>query len=56
MGGALTFAALSTIQGFKAGSPFYGIPDRKYFDLTKITAKTLAHFGRNDPLIGFSDA
>lgn len=55
MGGALTFAALSSIQGWKAGGVFYGIPDLNIFRLDKITAKVVAHFGALDPLKGFSD-
>jgi carboxymethylenebutenolidase len=56
MGGALTFACLSTIKGFKAGGVFYGIPDLNIFRLDMITAKVIAHFGQLDPLKGFSDA
>lgn len=56
MGGALTFAALSSIQGWKAGGVFYGIPDLNIFRLDKITANVIAHFGELDPLQGFSDA
>ncbi|XP_031505841.1 uncharacterized protein LOC116268260 [Nymphaea colorata] len=56
MGGALTFAALSRLQGWKAGGVFYGIPDLNIFRLDKITANVIAHFGGLDPLQGFSDA
>lgn len=56
MGGALTFAALSSINGWKAGGVFYGIPDLNIFRLDKITANVIAHFGELDPLKGFSDA
>jgi dienelactone hydrolase len=31
MGGALTFASLATIPGFKAGGVFYGLPDLNLF-------------------------
>lgn len=55
MGGALTFAALSSISGWKAGGAFYGIPDLNVFRLDKITAKVIAHFGELDALKGFSD-
>lgn len=55
MGGALAFAALSSIQGWKSGGVFYGIPDLNIFRLDKITARTIAHFGDLDPLKGFSD-
>jgi hypothetical protein len=50
MGGALTFAALSSIPGWKVGGVFYGIPDLNIFRLDKITAKVIAHFGELDPL------
>jgi carboxymethylenebutenolidase len=55
MGGALTLASLASIQGWKAGGIFYGIPDLNIFRLDKIKAKTIAHFGALDPLKGFSD-
>lgn len=56
MGGALTFAALSSIPGWKAGGVFYGIPDLNIFRLDRITANVIAHLGELDPLKGFSDA
>lgn len=56
MGGALTFASLSAIEGFGCGSPFYGICDQKYFPVGKIKVPVLAHFGEDDDLVGFSDA
>lgn len=31
MGGALTFASLATIKGFKNGGIFYGVPDLNTF-------------------------
>lgn len=55
MGGALTLAALSSITGWKAGGIFYGLPDLNVFRLDKITTRTIAHFGSEDPLQGFSD-
>lgn len=56
MGGALSFASVCSIPGFKAAGVFYGMPDFNIFRLDKITAKVIAHFGRLDPLKGFSDA
>jgi carboxymethylenebutenolidase len=56
MGGALAFASVASIKGFKAAGVFYGIPDLNIFRLDKITANVIAHFGRLDPLKGFSDA
>ena len=50
MGGALTFAALASFQGWKAGGAFYGMPDFNIFRLDKITANVIAHFGALDPL------
>jgi carboxymethylenebutenolidase len=55
MGGALTIASLASIEGFKAGGVFYGIPDLNVFRLNQITANVIAHFGSLDPLKGFSD-
>lgn len=45
MGGALTFASLSKIKGWKIGAPFYGIPDLNIFRLENITCRVLANFG-----------
>ncbi len=56
MGGALSFASVCSIPGFKVAGVFYGMPDFNIFRLEKITAKVIAHFGRLDPLKGFSDA
>lgn len=56
MGGALSFASAASMSGFKAAGVFYGIPDLNIFRLDSITAKVIAHFGRLDPLKGFSDA
>lgn len=56
MGGALSFASVASIKGFKAAGVFYGIPDLNIFRLDRITANVIAHFGRLDPLKGFSDA
>jgi|JI6StandDraft_1071083.scaffolds.fasta_scaffold04793_3 carboxymethylenebutenolidase len=54
MGGALTIASICSIPGWKAASPFYGIPDLKAFNLANIKCPTLAHFGEEDVLQGFS--
>lgn len=56
MGGALTFAALSTFKKWHGGFPFYGIPELHVFKLSKIDSPVFAQFGRLDPLKGFSDA
>jgi len=45
MGGALTFAALASIPGWKAGGVFYGIPDLNIFRLDRIKSPAIAHFG-----------
>ncbi|KAL4461616.1 hypothetical protein ABPG74_016240 [Tetrahymena malaccensis] len=55
MGGALTLASLSAIEGFSCGSPFYGICDQQTFPVTNIRVPVLAHFGEDDDLVGFSD-
>lgn len=56
MGGALAFASVASMSGFKSAGVFYGIPDLNVFRLDKITSKVIGHFGRLDPLEGFSDA
>lgn len=48
MGGALTFAAATAIEGLAAAVPFYGIPDLNVWDITKITAPILGHFATRD--------
>ena len=55
MGGALTFASITKIQGWHSASPFYGIPDLTQYKLSNITCPTLAHFGENDDMKDFSD-
>lgn len=56
MGGALSFACLASMKGFKNGGVFYGLPDLNTFKVDKITARVIAHFGALDPLKGFSDS
>lgn len=56
LGGALTLAtAVAAESKPNAVAPFYGIPDGRYFDLTKITVPVLGHFGDKDSHTGFSD-
>ena len=56
MGGALSFASCASISGFKAGGVFYGIPDLNIFRLDRLKNPVIGHFGRLDPLKGFSVA
>lgn len=55
MGGALSLASLSAISGWHSGAIFYGVPDLNIFKLDTIKCNTIAHFGDQDPLKGFSD-
>lgn len=56
MGGALALASASVLPNeVDAISPFYGIPDQRYFDLTQIKCPVQAHFGTKDQMKGFSD-
>jgi len=48
MGGALSFATATRVAGLDAVVPFYGIPDPKVADYTKVTAPILAHFASKD--------
>jgi carboxymethylenebutenolidase len=48
MGGALSFAAACNISGLSAVVPFYGVPDKKLADYSKVTAPILAHFAKRD--------
>lgn len=56
MGGALTLATAVVNEGEVAcAAPFYGIPDKQYFDCSKIKIPVQGHFGEQDSLEGFSD-
>ena len=44
MGGALCLATAASYEGFDAVAPFYGAPDLKKYDLSKITCKFQGHF------------
>lgn len=55
MGGALTLAAVADGAAIDAAAPFYGIPDGRYFDVTKIKVPICAQFGDLDKMKGFSD-
>jgi len=48
LGGALSFATACNLSGLSAVVPFYGIPDRKLADYSKVTAPILAHFAKRD--------
>lgn len=48
MGGALTFATACRVPGLCAAVPFYGVPDAKIADYSKVTAPILAHFAKKD--------
>lgn len=55
MGGALALATAATYSGFDAVAPFYGVPDLKRFDVSKIVCKFQGHFAQKDAHKGFSD-
>ncbi|WP_394821131.1 dienelactone hydrolase family protein [Pendulispora albinea] len=46
MGGALSFAAATQLQGLSAVVPFYGIPGKA--DYSKVTAPILTHVAKKD--------
>lgn len=48
MGGAMTFAAATSVDGLSAAVPFYGIPVPGYFDPAKVKCPIQAHFAKND--------
>lgn len=54
MGGALTIASLTQCVNIDAGAPFYGIPNLKQYDLTKVKVPVLAFFGELDKTVGFA--
>ncbi len=55
MGGALTIASLTACPEIDAGSPFYGVPDLKVWDVGKIKCPIFSIFAENDKAAGFSD-
>jgi carboxymethylenebutenolidase len=48
MGGALAFAAATSLDGLACAVPFYGIPRADYFDATKVRCPIQAHFAKED--------
>jgi carboxymethylenebutenolidase len=48
MGGALTIASICKYESFSAAAPFYGIPDLKYNDVSKIKCPVFAYFAEKD--------
>jgi carboxymethylenebutenolidase len=48
MGGALAFAAATSLDGIACAVPFYGIPRADYFDPTKVRCPIQAHFAKED--------
>ncbi|MFN9809563.1 MAG: dienelactone hydrolase family protein [Deltaproteobacteria bacterium] len=48
MGGALTFAAATSLDRLACAVPFYGIPGGDYFDATKVRCPLQAHFAKKD--------
>jgi carboxymethylenebutenolidase len=48
LGGALTLAAASHVEGLSAAVPFYGIPPAEKVDYRKVTAPVLAHVAKHD--------
>jgi carboxymethylenebutenolidase len=48
MGGAMAFAAATSVEGIDAAVPFYGIPIPGYFDATKVKCPIQAHFAKVD--------
>jgi len=56
MGGALSLASAVKNSGeITCVAPFYGIPDKTYFDCSTIKIPVQGHFGKQDALEGFSD-
>lgn len=56
MGGALSLAAAALLADVvDVAVPFYGTPDAGLCDLSSITIPVQGHFGKKDPLAGFSD-
>lgn len=54
MGGALSLASAAMVPEVSAAAPFYGIPDPKLADVSKIKIPIQCHFGEKDDIVGFS--
>lgn len=48
MGGAMAFAAATSVDGLEVAVPFYGIPIPGFFDATKVKCPIQAHFAEHD--------
>jgi len=48
MGGAISFAAATTVMGLSCSVPFYGIPRADYFEAAKMRCPLQAHFAQRD--------
>jgi carboxymethylenebutenolidase len=48
MGGAMAFAAASTVDGLSCAVPFYGIPTAEYWNAATMRVPIQAHFAKND--------
>lgn len=48
MGGAMSFAAATGVEGLAAAVPFYGLPMAKYLEPSAIGCPIQAHFAKND--------
>jgi len=56
MGGALALAGAALCESVSAAVPYYGVPDKKLADLTKVKVPVQGHFGALDTAKGFSDS
>ena len=48
MGGAMSFAAATSVDGLACAVPFYGIPRADFFDPQKVRCPVQAHFAARD--------
>lgn len=48
LGGAITLAAVCNAVGVVAAVPFYGMPDPKFADYSKVSCPILAHVAKKD--------
>jgi carboxymethylenebutenolidase len=48
MGGAMAFAAATSLPGLSAAVPFYGVPAARFFEPSKVGCPIQAHFARHD--------
>ncbi|MBK8939812.1 MAG: dienelactone hydrolase family protein [Polyangiaceae bacterium] len=51
LGGAMSIAAASTVDGISAAVPFYGVPRDEFAQLERAKVPILGHYAKEDPFV-----